>query len=274
MGVGAAIKKGFGVAGASWPLIGLLFLFNLVWNLGSIPFAQKPPEEWAVGTWVWAVLFIATFLLLAVFVQGGMLGYALSAVKEGKAELSRFWQAGRQWFGRLFGLGLVLVLCAGLVGLVFVVTFAMALGVSLAWENNIVAIVLANILAVAISGVALYFLFLLFFAPYAMMCDQVRIRESLKRSVHFVRSSLGRVVLLLVLLVLVSLVAMLVVGLVALLMITLKVPTTASDVIVRILSSGINSYLGVVTATSLIGFYVARGLGRAEAGAVAPAGRA
>ncbi len=274
MGVGAAVKKGFGVASASWPLVGLLFLFNLVWNLGSIPFAQKPPEEWAVGTWVWAVLFIVTFLLLAVYVQGGMLGYALSAVREGRTVLDRFWQSGRQLFGKLFLLGLVLVLCAGVVGLVFVVTFAMALGVSLAWENNTIAIVLANILAVAISGVALYFLFLLFFAPYALVSEQVKIGESLKRSVHFVRSSLGRVVLLLVVLVVVSLVAMLVVGLVALLLITLKVPTTASDVIVRILSSGINSYLGVVTATALIGYYLARGSGRAGAGSAAAAGQA
>ncbi|MFH1752879.1 MAG: hypothetical protein ABH875_01730, partial [Candidatus Omnitrophota bacterium] len=73
MKVMEAIKKGFEIANANMQLILIVFIFNLIWNIGVIPFTPETP---AAGVAVSPALTIISlfFILASIFIQGGVLG--------------------------------------------------------------------------------------------------------------------------------------------------------------------------------------------------------
>lgn len=262
MGMVDAIKKGFGVAGKNLALVGVLFVFNLIWNMiniaimptGALPApgaeAATPPAiapEVAMTTLAFSVMFI----LVSIFMQGGSLGVVRDYIKEGKMKLSQFTSYGLKYYLRLLGLGMIIIL------LVFIIAAIAALIVAAtAPMNNVVVTSIAAIVAIAIGLVGIYFVILLVMAPYAMASDEVGVIEAMKRSMRVVKKSFWKVLLLLVLLILIAIGIGVLLG-VATGLLAVALPAKMGQVVIGVVNSLFNGYFGIVMMASFMALYLA-----------------
>ena len=262
MGILEAIKKGFGVASKNLALVIILFIFNLIWNIvnivimpaGALPAsgtaAATPPAippQVALSAFVFGFLFI----LISIFMQGGSLGLVRDYIKEGKAKLSAFASYGVKYYLRLLGLGIIIVLLVLIVALIAALIIA-----ATAPLNNIIATVIASIIAVTIGLTGIYFVILLVMSPYSLICDDIGVVESMKRSMSVVRKAFWKILLLLVLLVLIAIAVGFLIGIVAGLL-TVAIPAKAGQVVIGTVNSLLNGYLGVVMMAVFMAYYMA-----------------
>ncbi len=184
MGIIEAIKRGFAIATKSLGLVFVLFAFNLIWNLASIPLAQAGAAATPQLT-TSAIILSVAFILASIFVQGGALGMVRDSIKGGGMKLGNFFSYGLKYYIRLFMLGLIIVLIIGIVGLVAALIVAVT-----APLNNIAVTVVATIIALAIGVIGLYLIVRLIMAPYSLVCNDMGVIESMKNSIKVVGDSL------------------------------------------------------------------------------------
>lgn len=251
MGVIEAIRKGFGIATKNLSLVLILFGFNLIWNLASIPLAARPGAVPAPQVTVSALIFSALFILASIFVQGGSLGLVRDYIKEGRMKLGNFASYGLKYYLRLFGLGAIIILVIGIVALIASLIIA-----ATAPLNNPAVTIIASIIAIILGGAGLYCVLLLVMAPYSLICEETSVIESMKRSIGVVRKAIGKVLLLLVLLILISLGIGFAIGFLTGI-ITVAMPVGVGQVIIGIVNSIFNGYLGVVMMATFLAFYLA-----------------
>jgi len=255
MGIMEAIKKGFGVAAKNMLLILVLFVFNLIWNLASIPLArQGAAAGGAAGaapqlTAAAAILSIV-FILASIFVQGGALALVRDYVKEGKTKLANFVSYGLKYFARLLGLGLLIILIIAIVGLIAALIIAATAGF-----NNTTVTIIATVVAIVIGVAGLYYIILLILSPYTMICEEIGVIEAMKRSIAIVKRTIGKVLLLLVLLVLISLGIGFLIGFITGLL-TMALPANVAQIVIVVINSAFNGYLGLVMMASFMVFYL------------------
>lgn len=250
MGVIEAIRKGFGVATKNLGLVLILFIFNLIWNMASIPFvgpaATARPDLAAL-----AVIISIVFILLSIFVQSGSLALVRDYAKEGKMKLGDFAKYGSKYYLRLFGLGILIVLIIGIVGLVAaLIVFATTP------LNNTLVTIIAAIIAITIGVIGIYYILLLMLSPYSIVCEEMGVIEAMKRSIGLVRKNIGKVLLLLVLLILISMGLGFIIGLLTGFA-SVAMPLAAGRIFTGIVSSIFNGYLGIVMMASFTLFYFA-----------------
>lgn len=255
MGIMEAIKKGFGIATKNFGLVLVLIGFNLIANLISIPLARivapaaTPPATIpppAPG----AIVFSVIFILVSIFFQGGSLGLVRDAVKQGSMKLASILSYGAKYYLRLLFLGLLIVLIIAIAGIV-----AALLVAATAPLNNTAITVVASMVAIVIGAIALYFILLLMLSPYALVCDETGVIAAMKKSIGTARRVLGKVLLLLVMVILISLGLGFVVGLLTGAL-TIAMPAQASQVMIAVVNSIFNGYLGVVMMAVFMVFYL------------------
>jgi len=262
MGMLEAIKKGFGVASKNLVLVLVLFIFNLIWNMiniaimpaGVVPTpgadtttAPAIPPEAALTT----LIFSALFILVSIFMQGGSLGVVRDYIKEGKMKLSKFASYGLKYYLRLLGLGIIIIL------LVLIIAVIAALIVAATTPlNNMVATVIASIVAIAIGLAGIYFVILLVMSPYTMVSDEIGIMDAMKRSMRVVKKSFWKILLLLVLLVLIAIGIGVLLGIVTGLA-TVALPAKVGQIIIGIINSLFNGYFGIVMMAAFMALYLA-----------------
>jgi hypothetical protein len=255
MGVIEAIKKGFSVAAKNMGLVLVLIIFNVIWNLASIPLAGQgaaiapgttpPPQMTAM-----ALLFTILFILASIFVQGGTLGLVKDYLKEGKASLPSFAKYGLKYYLRLLGLGLIIVLIIAILGLVAAIIIA-----ATAPLKNFAVTIAATVVAVIIGVMGLCFIFLLVMSPYALVCDELGIGGAIKKSIAVVKKAVWKVLLLLILLILISLGIGFIIGF-AIGLATAAAPANVGQWLIGIVNSIFNGYLGVVMMAAFMALYL------------------
>jgi hypothetical protein len=250
MGVIEAIRKGFVIASKNIGLVLVLFVFNLIWNLASIPFvgpaAAARPDLAAI-----AVIISVVFILMSIFVQSGALALVRDYLKQGKMALGAFAGYGLKYYLRLFLLGLLIVLIIAVVGLV-----AALIVFSTTPLNNTIVKIISAIIAIGIGVVGVYYILLLMLSPYTIVCDEMGVIESMKKSMKIVRKSIGKVILLLVLLILISMGLGFLIGLLTGFA-SVIMPVAAGRIFTGVISSIFNGYLGIVMMASFMAFYLA-----------------
>lgn len=256
MGVMESIRKGFGVAAKSMSLIAVLFIFNLAGNLATLPFTPVPGAAASPQTALPLLGISLVFIILSIFVQGGSLGLVRDIIKEGNMKLDVMAKYGAKYFVRLLVLGVIILL--------FVVILALVSGILIAitapLNNSILtAIVVAAVIAIAVIA-ALYFFIPFILSPYAIVCDEVGAMDALKKAVALGRKPFVKVFTLLALVVLLVLLALgvgflvgLVIGLISALL-----PAGAARILMLVVSSIVNSYLGIVATASFMVYYLAK----------------
>ncbi len=256
MGAIEALKKGFGVATGSMPLVIVLFVFGLIWNVLNIFLAPETPEGATVQQSVFLVAGGIIFILLTIFVQGGSMAYIRDKIKKGAAEFSVFTQSGTRYYLRLLAIGLVIGLVVGIFVLLASLTFALL-------QQTAAAAGIAVAVVFGLIGLAV--VILMFLAPYIVVTEEAKAIDSIKRSVTFVKKQLWPVLGMFGLLIVMGFAFGLVVGLVYAL-IGLAVPEgRVSQIIFSILSGFVNSFLGVIVTASFLAYYLANSGSRSAA---------
>lgn len=250
-----SIGKGFNVAAKSLWLIIALFVFNLLGSIASLPFATVAPDatpspQLTAGAMIFSVLFI----LISIFVQGGTLGLIKDVIKEGKMDLASMPKYGMKYYLRLLGLGVLIVLIIAIVALAAGLLIAITAPI-----NNAVVTTIAIIISIGIA-VAVGLLFFLPFtlSPYAIVCEEIGVVDSMKRAIEVARKPFIRVLSLLgliVLLVAIALAVGFIIGFVVGL-ITAFLPAALGRGVMMVVTSAINGYIGVVITASFMAFYM------------------
>ena len=256
MEIFGAIGKGFNTATKSLGLVLVLFVFNLLGSIASLPFATvapgaTPTPQLTAG----ALIFSLVFILISIFIQGGTLGLVRDAIKEGKMSLAAMLQYGKKYYLRLLGLGILIVLIIAIVALVAGLLIALT-----APLNNTVVTTIAVIIAIAITiAVALLFFIPFTLSPYAIVCDELGVVDSMKKALETARTPFVRVFTLLLLIIVLVLIALGIGFIVGFLvgLITAFVPAGLGRGIMMVVTSAINGYLGVVITTSFMVYYLA-----------------
>jgi hypothetical protein len=256
-----AVKKGFGAANKNLLLVLVLFVFNLVWNLinvSIVPPAVLAPAADATTppavppqVAVTALAVSAVFILISIFMQGGALGVVRDYVKEGRSKLASFVSYGAKYYLRLIGLGVLIILLVLIIALIAALIVA-----ATAPLNNVVVTVIAAVVAIAVGLAGIYLTLLLVMSPYSLICDDTGIVAAMKNSIGAVKKAFWKVLLLLVLLVLVAIGIGFLIGVVAGLL-TAALPARPGQMVIGVINSLFNGYLGVVMMAAFMTYYMA-----------------
>lgn len=242
MSVKASVKKGFGVAWQSLSVVGILSLFGFVWNLINLHYAPQVQQNPQAA--VSAVILVSTiiFLFVSIFLQAGALGYVRDKIKQGQANLSVFMSSGSQYYLRIFLVGLLITLVA--------IVFVLVAGLFVALLKTV-----GIVIAVVIAAILVYLIFLVLFAPYIIVVNNESAIASLKKSVGLVRKNLLRVLGIALILIVIGFAIGLVTG-ILLGLLNVVAPGPVSQVIYALVSSLLNSFLGVFATASFMSFYL------------------
>jgi len=245
MAVKESIKKGFGVARQSMAIVGILSLFGFVWNLLNIYYAPKIQAQTQtpdVKTSVLIVIATLIFIFVSIFLQAGTLGYVKDKLKQGKADLSAFIGGGSKYYLKLFVVGLIITLIA----MVFIVVAAVA--VALLKTPGL-------FIAVPVAIVGIYFILLMFFAPYIVVVDEEKSIAAIKKSIGVVKKNLLSVLGIAAILIAIGFAIGLLSG-VVLGLLNVAAPGIISQVAFAVLSSILNAFLGIFVTASFMNFYL------------------
>lgn len=253
MGILEAIKKGFGAASKNMLLVAVLFVFNLIFNLISIPLTPKPqdtPAGTAPQFTAPMLIYSIIFILASVFMQGGALGAVRDYIKNGSMKLQSFASYGLKYYLRLLGLGALIVLIIAIVAIIATLIVA-----ATAPLNNPVVTVISAVAAILIGMFGLYWIILLVLSPYSIVTDEAGVISAMKKSMGVVKKAFWKTLLLLVLMVLISLGIGFIIG-ILMGLISVAVPA-AGQVIIAVANSIVNSYIGVAMMAAFMVFYLA-----------------
>lgn len=250
MGIVESVKKGFSVAAQSMGLVFALFAFGAVWNVINVvlapPVAGATETAPALGASAAMIAAGIAFILFSFYVQAGSLGYVNQKMKTGEAGLPVFFATGAKYYLRIFLLGLLIAAIVG--AFILIAGLLIAL---LAGSLNILGIILGAI--VAATGI--YFVILMFLAPYFIVAGDGKVIASVKNSINLVRKHLLTVLGIAIILILIGFGLGILLGVVFALL-NLGVKGMASQMIFAILSSFINAFVGVIVTGSFMNFYL------------------
>jgi len=247
-----AIGKGFSIAGKNVNMLVILFVFNVIWNIVPIIFGGNLPNAAAVGANPFIIVIGVIFVLLNIFVQGGIFGSLKDIVaSDGKFDMAVFAKYGKKFYVRFLGLGSIILagiaLSIAIVSLLF--TFA-------GNANNVVVNILAVSINITLSAVALYYLFLFFLSPYVMVLEDTSIFKAMMSSLRFVRKHLWKAAALTTLLMLIALGIGFIVGVITGFL-SFVIKGAAFQVVAGILTGAINAYITIVISAALMVYYLA-----------------
>jgi hypothetical protein len=255
MGVIGAIGKGFSVATKSLGLVLILFVFNVLGSVASLPFANVAPGAAATPQLTaGALIFSIAFILISIFIQGGTLGLVRDAVKDGKMNLAAMPQYGLKYYLRLLGLGALIVLIIAIIALIAGLLIAVTAPI-----NNPIVTTIAIVLAIVLAiGIGLMFFIPFTLSPYAIICDDMGIVDAMKKGIEAGRNPFSRVFVLLGLIALLVLIALAVGFVIGFLvgLVTAFLPAAIGRGVMMVVTSALNGYLGVMITASFTVYYL------------------
>lgn len=240
----SSLKKGFALTNKSLGLALFLALVGFIWNLVSLQYGPKPgatPANEPISP-----IFMGAgilFLFTGFFIQGGQLGYLNEKLKQGQSSVNTFLKSASKFFLRFMLLGVSL----GIFGLIF-----LFLGLLATAAFKTVGVVIA----VALAATWIYVVLLLFLSPYVVVVHDkgfiTAIKESFRMSKKYNNWSLmGLLGLLLVIGFVIGILLGLTAG-----GINLLLKGTGSSIVIAVIGSLINGYLGVLVTASFLSFFL------------------
>jgi hypothetical protein len=151
-------------------------------------------------------------------------------------------------------LGIIIVLLVAVVALIIGLLIAVVMPL-----NNVLVTGIAIAIAVAIAiFTALQYFIPLMMSPYALVCEEAGAVEAMKKSLSLCKKPFSRVfslLLLFIILILISLGIGFVVGILVGL-ISAATPANVGRIVMSVMTSAVNGYLGVVMMGSFMVFYL------------------
>jgi len=245
MRVGESIKKGFEIAVKSMDLIGVLFVFSFIWNLINVLYAQNVQNPNAINPALVAAAVV--FVLLTIFFQAGSLAYIRDRIKTGASSLAAFFKAGGAYYFPLLVIAVIVT--------AIIVVFILLATLGSFWTRQVP--VLPVVLALLFAAFGIYFVILLFLAPYIAVADNQGPIASIKKSVGAVRQNILPLVLIFLILLLIFIASAFILGAIFAI-ISVGIKGLTAQVIFALLGSLVNSFLGVFMSSSFMGYYLGK----------------
>ncbi len=262
MGIGESLKRGLSTTFKSLPLVLIFFAYSAAANLLNLRLAggvQEPaPTAPGLNTTVLASVVGVVLVIIGLFLQAGSMGYIRDHLKTGSASLGSFLGYGLKYFLRLLLFGLFVTVIAVILLLAgsFVIN---------AFPANL-RIVAVGLLVVAALAV-LYFVVLMFLAPYIIVVEEKGLVEAIQASIPLVKRYFWMILLLGLILLAISFVLGLILGIILFVLglilgIILGLATiavqggTASQTAVAVISGLLNGILGVFMTAAYMNFYL------------------
>ena len=251
MGIGESVSKGFSVAKKSMSVVTVLFVLGFIFSLINIFLApQTAPGGVAVTPAPASPPLIAAgvvFIFLSIFIQAGSMGFIRDLIKTGGASLANFTSAGGKYYLRLLLLGIVVSLIIGV--------FVLIAALSVAFLKDNLAVI-GIPLAILFGALGIYFVVMMFLAPYVAVVDEKGVGESIKLSMKLVKKNILTLLGIALVLTLIGFGIGLILGaIVAGISFVVKQPM-AAQVLFALLSSAVNSFLGIVVTAAFMSFYL------------------
>lgn len=245
MKIGESVSKGFAVAKKSKGLVLLLFVFGFLFSLLNLFLAPPAPD--AAQTPSPALIAVAiVFIFVTIYFQAGSMAFVRDVVRTGSANLGNFNAGGMKYYLRLLLLGLTVSLIIG----VFVLLAALT--VSFLQSLPILSVPLAILFA----ALGVYFVVMLFLSPYAVVVDEMGVKASIRLSMKLVKKNILTLLGISVLMILIGFGVGLVLGAILAGVSFAVKAEMASQVIFALLSSIVNSFLGVFVTAAFMSFYL------------------
>lgn len=245
-----AIGRGFNIAGRSLGILAVLFVFNVIWNLASIPFlgSAQPSVRQKVNPQLLGLT--AIFILINIFIQGGLFGALKDAVISGRgAGLGNFAGYGKKFYLRFLGLGIFIML-----GILFaILIIGLIFGISIVVKNIVVGIISVSV-GIILTLIALYYLFMFFLSPYVLVVGDVGIFRAMGDSLRFVKNNFVKMAGLTTLLVLIGFGIGFIMGILTGVL-SFVVKGTAFHIVTGVVTGAVNSYITVIISAALIVYY-------------------
>lgn len=203
MRAGECVKKGFGLASKSLPLVLMLLLISVLFNLASSPITlkiQNITQAWGenpnfsqlIPAIPLVIIFVILSLLLSSLTTAGSLSYIKEKIKTGKASLGTFFVNGSKLFLKFFVFTLITVIfgLAGfglfLLSLVpggFISALSKGAGAGL-WIGMILTVIL---MIAAILVIAYFAYLMLTLAPFVIVDKESSAMSAVKDSMRLVK---------------------------------------------------------------------------------------
>jgi hypothetical protein len=248
------LSKGFQLANRYYPLIlvpiildllqlgqilrsvnGITLKVTIPGSLPSLTQIMNPPNQGGGGFMVnlpygylgngFLIVLISIFFIAAsAFMKGGFLGCILAGIREQEVNVNTYIEAARKYFGRFLALSL----------LVFAALLAFVP----------LALVFGGLALLFVIGFLILWFFLIFW-DYIIVADDAGIIEAARISLHRVRADLGKVLLFLLPIVLIT----------AVLSLLVSVLMASSPVLV-VLAIALYAYFGTAVVFAMMAFYL------------------
>ncbi len=248
MKVFETIGKGFGIVGKNINTLILLFIFNSIWNIVTFPFGNIQQTGLKVTPQI--IILCALFIILNIFLQGGVLGVLKESISEGgDTSLASFSRYGKKFSLKLMPIGLIMMLA--IVSPILIA--GVIIGISAALKNIAVNIIVV-LIALTVIVIVCYYLFLFFLSPYALAIDDVGVIAAFKNSRQFVKKNFWKVAWLSTLVVLIAFGMAFLIGILSGL-ISLAIKGIIFQVITGILSGALSAYITIIFSGVFVIYY-------------------
>jgi hypothetical protein len=228
-----SIKKAFMLSVAAAKILLVIIVFNVIVNVINLMIIPAPVNaEMTIQKSLTVIGLGLLFFIVAIFIQGGVIGYIRDLVKSGSANLSPFISNSGKYFMRMLGVILITLLIAVGWGVIF-------LGIlpALVPALKVVSIILGLVLLIGI-------LILLIMPAYALVGSDLGAMASIRKGVSTATSNFLQIVGILVILVIISIALMFVASFITgLLSIVFKGAANYVAAVVMAISSGIVTLL-------------------------------
>jgi len=173
-----SIKKAFILSVKAVKLFYIVAAVNILANVVNLLVIPAPVEaEMSVGRSFLVLGIAILFLLIAIFITGGMLAYVKDLVKAGTANLAPFIDNSKKYFVRILCLGLILLA-------IFII--GILVNRILAFLPNALRVIVMILISVAVG-------IFLVMAPYALVANELRVVESLKKGISVARKNFAKI---------------------------------------------------------------------------------
>jgi len=250
MGIGESIKKGLSVTMQSLPLAGIFFVYGAITNIINIKVSGRlqggaVPDSTTIALSLGVSVFI---ILIGIFLQAGSMGYLRDKIKIGNASLNNFVTYGSKYYLPLLIFGLLLTLIIG--GLVMLGVLAVNV------MPQSLKVVGAVVMLLAAAG-GIYFVVMMFLTPYIIVVEDEKPIPAVKRSMDLVKKNILGILGIGLLLVAIGFVLGMLSGIILGAATALaKVGPDASQMLIAVLSSVVNAFLGIFMTSTYMTFYL------------------
>ena len=244
------VKKSFEQTAKLLNLVLVFFVFNSIIGLLSLPLSN-PDQAANPGIVILSLVSSIVFFLIFVLLQGGALGMVRDQIKSGSADLSRFVDYGKQFYGRIFSLLVLYVLLA--IGAVLLLSLVSA-GILLLGDN----VVTRSLVAIVITAAAITIITYLVYPIYIIAVDDTATLASFKKGIAVTKANFVKTLGLFMSMLLVSLVMSLGIGFIVGLL-SVALPVGVGQILVAIVNAAVQSYVSIIMITAFMTFYCSLG---------------